>query len=452
VPVCSSVLQAEKSSGPFGGKKVNRLGGSPVFIARLLSTSYRVNPAHQRAAWITADQAVSSLTNLVLAVLVAREATVAAFGVFALVYASYLFAIEFIRALVLEPLVISLAGDRTRVKILAPAAVGAALTVSLLLSAVCLAVGVFAPTAMRSGFWILTVGLPGLIVQDACRAVLLADHRPRAAFINDFMWGAVLISGAVLLGIFAQVSAAGMIALWAITGAMAGVVGLIQASVPPAVMRTREWLRRSRSRGPYFLLDFLVDSAALHLSVFLVGALAGLHAVGAFNAARVAMGPVGVMILAVAMVITSEGKRLSNRPAKMRVFVRRVGAAVFALGVGWGLFLQMAPSAVGESLLGDSFEAAKPLLVPMGIYIGLRGAMSAARIALRVLKPGMAAVALQACTAVLTIAAVVVGIQLAGASGAVWALVLVAILATALWWRGFGQASQQAEVQTVTTV
>src|SRR5687768_17244287 len=126
-----------------------------------------------RVGWISADQAVSSLTNLALSVVVARHVSVDSFGVFALIYASYLFALEFTRALVLEPLIITLAGDREQLKRSAPATLGAALGLAVPMSSAAGVAAAMAPDQLAQGFLILAVALPGLILQDGCRSVLL---------------------------------------------------------------------------------------------------------------------------------------------------------------------------------------------------------------------------------------------------------------------------------------
>jgi len=403
----------------------------------------RISPAHRRIGWITADQAISSLTNLVLSILVARQVSVEDFGIFALVYATYLFALELVRALVLESLVISFSGDYEGARRAAPSVLGAALSAAIVMSLACLAVAFVGPSQMRGASALLAAALPGLILQDACRSILLAYRRPRAAFVNDLTWGFVLVVGIPILGGLSQPSVAAFLLLWGATGTLSAVLGLFQVASVPAIARAREWMRQTRPRGPYFLLDFLVDSAALQVSIILVGTFAGLAAVGAFNAARVAVGPIGVLILAVSMVITSEGRRLAEDPARLRFFVGGVGVAMLLTGAAWGLIVRFLPVSIGEAMLGASFVAAQAVLIPMSLHIGLRGFMSSSRIAMRVIKPGPGAVILQLCLAVLTLVAVTAGAIIGAASGAAWGLVAVGVVAAAAWWRTFAGANDE---------
>lgn len=428
-----------------------RLGGNfqPPAESTSITRDTQDAQSGRRLGWITADQAVSSLTNLALSILVARAVSVESFGVFALIYASYLFGLELVRALVLDPLVLTLSGDRRRVDAATPAVLGAAVLTGLVIGAGCAAVSAVVPSEMRTGFIVLAVAVPGLLVQDACRAVLLARRRPRATFANDLVWGVTLLGGAaILVGEF-EASVASMLALWAGTGWLAACVGLWQTSSLPSMRRSWGWIRDNRERGPYFLLDFLVDSLATYASIIVIGAVAGLQAVGAFNAGRVAMGPVGVLILSAAMVIASEGRRLTTNIVRLQRFVGLVGVAVLLIASVWGVCLALLPGSFGQTLLGDSFTEARSLLIPIGLYWGLRGLSSASRIGLRVIRPGLGAVMLQSGVAVFSLLAVAVGALVAGAVGATWGLVTVMVAAAVAWWAFFASASRQMGNQTV---
>src|SRR4051794_26863424 len=121
-----------------------------------------VQPMFRRIGWISADQAVSSITNLALAVVVARHVSVESFGIFSLIYASYLFAVEFARALVLEPFVITLSGNEERARRSASAALGASLALALAIALAVAAAAVAVPEQLSGPFLLLSVGVPGL--------------------------------------------------------------------------------------------------------------------------------------------------------------------------------------------------------------------------------------------------------------------------------------------------
>src|SRR5215469_12780935 len=64
----------------------------------------------RRLGWGVADQAVSSLTNFAVVILVARSLGAVQFGAFTLAYVTYAFALNASRGLATEPLMIRFSG------------------------------------------------------------------------------------------------------------------------------------------------------------------------------------------------------------------------------------------------------------------------------------------------------------------------------------------------------
>src|ERR1700761_2713804 len=75
------------------------------------SLSWRlVSQASRRLTWGFADSAMSSLTNFLLSIYVARTLGAAQFGAFSLAYVTYGFAVNASRGLSIEPLLIRFSG------------------------------------------------------------------------------------------------------------------------------------------------------------------------------------------------------------------------------------------------------------------------------------------------------------------------------------------------------
>jgi hypothetical protein len=184
-------------------------------------------------------------------------------------------------------------------------------------------------------------------------------------------------------------------------------------------------------------MDFLIDSCSFQLAIVIVGAVAGLGALGGFNGARVAMGAVGVLILASANIIVSEGRRLASSPLRFERLVELLGGAMAIMAIGCALGLYFLPPGTGHAILGGSFQSARSVLLPMGLYWAGRAIMSSARIAMRVTRPGLGAVILQLMTAPLTLAAVAIGAALGEGAGAAWGLFIVVVPLTIVWLRNF---------------
>ena len=96
-------MKTEKARGTTGGRsgsEDSRRRCPGTWCARLSG----------RITWGLADQAMSSLTNFLLSIFVARTLGATQFGAFSLAYVTYGFAINASRGLSIEPLLIRFSG------------------------------------------------------------------------------------------------------------------------------------------------------------------------------------------------------------------------------------------------------------------------------------------------------------------------------------------------------
>ena len=136
---------------------------------------------------------MSSLTNFLLAIYVARTLGAAQFGAFSLAYVTYGLAINASRGLSIEPLLIRFSGAILPTWRRATArSTGTALLVGLVTGTCALAVGRLVGGTTGLAFLALGLTLPGLMLQDSWRYSFFAVGRGYQAFINDTVWAAFL--------------------------------------------------------------------------------------------------------------------------------------------------------------------------------------------------------------------------------------------------------------------
>ena len=122
----------------------------------------------RRLGWGLADQALSSMTNFALAILVARSVSTAALGAFGLAFTTYTIKLGATRALCQEPLTVRYsATDEPEWRDGTAAATGVALVLGVLAGIVCVGAAFLFSGALRPSLIVLGIGMPGLIVQDA---------------------------------------------------------------------------------------------------------------------------------------------------------------------------------------------------------------------------------------------------------------------------------------------
>ena len=204
-----------------------------------------------RVGWGLADQALSSLTNFVLGVVVARTVGLTDFGAFSLAFAAYLIVAGLSRAVTAQPLLIRY-GDVSNSdwRRGASAATGMALLIGATAAIVALSIALVADGSVRSAFLALALVLPGLVVQDAWRFAFFAGSRGRAAFVNDSVGDRATLDAVPSDHPRRRHCLLGSDRLGRSGELMAALVGMAQARLVPQPLAVRRWWREHRACAP----------------------------------------------------------------------------------------------------------------------------------------------------------------------------------------------------------
>jgi len=401
----------------------------------------------RRAGWGVADQGLSSLTNFLLGVLVARATNPVDFGAFSLVFATYAIALNVPRALASEPMTVrySSASDETWRRG-AAASTGTAVSIGVVLGAVCLGVGAMGGGAFGRGLLALGISMPGLLLQDTWRLAFFSQGRARRAFANDLAWTLFML---LAIGLVVLTDGASVFALtlaWGLSATAASLIGIAQARLLPRPLLTRAWLREQWDLAPKFLGEFLVLAGGSQLSSFLVGAIAGLAAVGGIRGAQILLGPAYVLTIGTLLVGLPEAVRLFNvsrhRLRQAAVFVS-VGLSLATLA--WGAIMFFLPDTWGEALLGDTWANAHRVVIPAAISYAMLGGGMGAAIGLRAMAAATESLQARTSSTICTIAGGVLGAWTGGMVGAAWGLAAGAAIGAGLYWITFRRAMVRHE-------
>lgn len=393
--------------------------------------------AVRRLGWGVADQGISSLSNFALGLFVARSFGASNFGAFTLAYITYTFVINAARGLATDPLLVRYSGDATRRwRRATSAATGTALIVGVVAGAVCIVVGLLLPDPVGPVFVALGIGLPGLVLQDSWRFTFFASGRGLSAFINDLFWTVLLVLALVVLHSTGDGSAARCLLVFGGTAALAAVLGAVQARVLPRPVRVVWWLRSHYQISVRYLVENLTISGASQVRSYVLGAAAGLAAVGYVRASEILMGPFLVVLMGISQVAVPEASRVFHRNSgRLARFCFILGGSQAAAAVAWGLLLMIVfPLGPGSALLKELWMPTSQLLPAITLTVaaasfttaataGLR-AMGVARRSLRAQLTGSAAYAV--CGAA--------GAVLGGALGASWGVTTAQVFAALVWW------------------
>jgi len=394
-----------------------------------------------RAAWTLVDQAVSSLTKAVLALVVARSVGGADFGAFSIALFTFGFVIGIGRAVVCDPFVIHYSdAEGPRRRQAAREASGASAVYGVATGVLCAAVG--AVVQGHAGMALLALGLslPGLLVQDCWRYAFFAAGRARSAAVNDLVWAVVQFALIGVLLATGQRSVFLLTLAWGGAALVAAVVGSLQAGILPAPAATFRWLRATRELNVRLGLDYIVNMGAVNASIYLIGAVAGLVAVGAIRAAQVLLGPLQLLFFglsAFALPLLSTIARAGDRLLRLAVLL---SGAITVVSLVWVGALLLLPRRVGEALLGESWDGAWSVHLPIGVVMVAIGSTTGPRVGLKALRRADLLLRVTVTQAPFILVLGVAGALVDGARGAAMGYAAADIVGTTLIWAAFLRA------------
>ena len=382
---------------------------------------------------------MSSLTNFLLSIYVARTLGAAQFGAFTLAYVTYGFAINASRGLSVEPLLIRFSGTDLRTwRRAAASSTGSALLVGVVAGVCALAVGPLVGGTTGLAFLALGLTLPGLLLQDSWRYAFFALGRGHHAFINDTIWVVLLLPSLALLKMSGRANVFWFVLAWGVTAAVGAAVAPLQARTVPNLMGATRWLWRHRDLGPRYLAENTGGNAADTLRSYGVTYILGLAAVGYIQAAGVLMGPFKIIFFGISLITLPEAARLLRRsPRHLPIFCAVVSTGLTLLALAWGAVLLVAlPRGLGHLMLGSIWRPTYPLVLPTALTIMSGCAATGALLGLHALGAARRSLRVTILTFVLVTACALVGAVTGGTLGTLRFAAAASWLGTLLsWWQ-----------------
>lgn len=381
------------------------------------------------------DQALASLTNFVVLFFALRTLSIDGVGTFTWIYTAILTVLVLVRPLALEPLLIKFSSGNEDFR---RRAAGQALGFSLAVGLSGVIVGIIA-SLLPLGVGLLGLVLPAallvLLLQDAWRFYFLASGKPWAAALNDaFCLACTFIAMLVVLAL-AEPSVSLLIVVWT-AGTFGGVVlGWSQTSILPRPSQSKVWMTSNRGLGLHFAGEVALEHIAIQLAITAIGILSGTLALGQIGAARTIMTPITTLTGCLIMFMVPEMARLRSAGDLRRMSRFAASASMLSvLTVGiFTLAVILIPTEVGLSIVGNNWNLAFPLLLPIGIWTAAASARHAPRATLRAMQRSTTSLRLAIFTGPLLVGATAAGAVLDGSMGAAWAIALSYCISFSLW-------------------
>ena len=392
--------------------------------------------AARRLGWGVADQGISSLSNFALGLFVARSIGASGFGAFALAFITYTVVINAARGLATDPLLVRFSGDLVnRWRRATSAATGTALVVGVAAGALCVVAGLLLPDPVGPAFVALGIGLPGLALQDSWRFAFFARGRGSSAFLNDLFWTVLLVLALVLMHGRANTAAHCLIAFGG-TATIAALLGMVQARVLPRPFRALGWLRTHHELSVRYLVENVSSSGASQVRSFVLGAVAGLAAVGYVRASEILMGPFLVVLMGISQVAVPEASRVFHRESgHLGRFCLLLGGVQAAAAIAWGVVLiTVFPLGPGPALLKELWIPTQQLLPAITLTVAAAAFITAAIAGLRAMGVARRSLRAQLTASAAYVIGGSIGAMLGGAVGSSWGVTIAECFAALVWW------------------
>jgi O-antigen/teichoic acid export membrane protein len=396
-----------------------------------------------RAVWTLADQALSSLTNFGLAILVAGSVSAAAFGAFSIALLTFSFVIGINRATVSDPLMIRFsAASPDELRHAVRRAAGAALVLGVAAGGLCAAVGLAMREDARTALVALGLALPGLLVQDTWRYGFFAAGRPAAATVNDLVWTVVQFGLVGVLLLTGNGSVLLLTLAWGGAALAAGVVGCLQLRTLPDPSQAARYWRESRHLSVRMGIDFVVNMGAVNIATYLVGAIVGLAGVGGLRAAQTLLGPLQLLFSGLSSFVLPVFSRRVVAGTRIKRLAATTALVAGAVAGAWVLVLLLLPRPLGVSLLGESWDGARQVMVASGVVsISVALAMGAS-LGLKALSRPDLLLRVTLVQAPLIVGLGAYGAVTSGAAGAAVGFAIAQAVGAVLSWVGFMAAER----------
>jgi O-antigen/teichoic acid export membrane protein len=336
----------------------------------------RAKKTGAQLVWGVADQGLSSATNFGLSFLAGRLLGPSGLGVIFLGFSAYLIAFSFVRALIIEPFVVSTAArDRTERE----AATGVCLTLVLAVAAVLTVstalIGVALGGALGRSLIVFSPWLALALVQELWRASLFRDQRGRGAAINDGVWAAGML---VMLPFAWFFPSEWMIAAtWGVGAAVAAIFGVFQLRVRPSSIVTalRWWKTELRVLGSWLAIENLILTLGNQALVFVLAAQLGTGDIGGIRAVEVVFAPMSLFGEAFAFPGTPiVARALASSLAEARRWAWRLSLGASALiALYFAMTLPLRGRLLG-TVFGPDFRTFARLALPLALAQLLRAA------------------------------------------------------------------------------
>ena len=379
--------------------------------------------AISRAMWGLAGQGANTAGNVIATFFVAANSTTSDFGAWAVGYACALGILPITRSVSATPMMITSHAHGLETERSAVATgwwVGVMGGVGLVLVSFTLA-GPVAESLLVFG-----IVLPLLTLQDTCRYVFLSRRQPALSARMDTTWLFIQLAGFGGLLVCGAVSGTNATLVWAVSALVSCTWSVRAGAISLSPRQALTYLQRRRWALTRLLLDAVLNGVSTIALPVVLAATSGLSAAAALRAGQTLFGPVSVLVAGLSPIFVVEAVHDLRRGRSRWRLVWIWTGAIGLLGGVYGALILVMPDSVGRYLLGDSWEVAAVIVLPLAVQAVIRGPFTVGPLMLKASHLLTHALSLRLCTSIISVV-IPVGAALSwGTLGAGWGIAAAA--------------------------
>ncbi|MCB0977312.1 MAG: hypothetical protein KDB02_07605 [Acidimicrobiales bacterium] len=387
------------------------------------------------------DQLLSSGSNFLGMIAAARMLSKDEFGAYALAIATYMVALGFCRSLCAEALLVRIGSGDHDNRDRASRAATDALLLGAIAAPFLLGVAALAEGPTSGAFLALGLTLPLLLLQDNLRYGAFARSTPRRAVTSDATWVCLQLAFYTALHLLGHATALTMVLAWAGAGTVAGLFQLRFDDVGLRFGSAFTWLRQNIDLGGRYAADYACGAGVGQIASYVLVGVAGVSAVGALRGAQTAFGPVNVLTAGAYIALVPEGKRIAQNSAKKLTRMCVIVAVTMSFAsAAMYLFLWVLNADQGRLILGESWGAARQVLLPVGLASMAGSVFAGASTGIRSLEAAKELLRTRIFTTPIALVVPAFAAWRWGLIGAAWGIAASVWWNNFWWWRSYGQA------------
>jgi hypothetical protein len=398
----------------------------------LMSTTRQQN----QRLWVGLDQIASSATSFACSALAAGLLSAQDFGAWAVAFTIGVLILTATRTWCGDALMIVAPANSTKSAAHSKGSISLAFCLGMLGALVLATAAATVRGSAQAALLALAIGLPAVLMQDACRYTLLAQRRGRSAFANDALWLTLSCTSLMALRRADTDSVFLSMLAWSSFAIPSVVLGMKQTGARLSLRAARGWVRSVRYLSSRLFAEYVIFMASSLLALTVViGVVGDIELAGSLRGAQVLMGPITILLAAsttylqpLMVVDHSHGQSIIGRGRTQSLLV------VF-ITVLWVATLLLVPDSAGTRVFGFTWFGARSELLAVGTVFCFVGASVGAINVLRCTGRVSKSLRAHAILAGIVIIGAIVGAAIDGSDGAVVGFALSSVAGPLLLWQ-----------------